>query len=241
MFPSYSGFILFRNIRVCCLFWIFPFLSQTWLFFYPYPVQMLPFNVFPCHLRKLDQTVFHKREKKRWTVAESCSSSSNSVELEGKTVIKVSLLPFQSRPREGIKLGHMAYGRCHWRLRTLLYYPSCYPNTNKQRRNIGVNDRGRGVEACRRGGLCALEPRSPEKWRSGGALRTLRALAAEEAPTLQLSLLQTFPRLFSATCHNSAQARGIRGWLAAWLCEKFSWTWKLENFQRRFYWSSSPL
>ncbi len=45
------------------------------------------------------------------------------------------------------------------RFSTMVRSPSCYPNTNKQRRNIGVNDRGGG---WRRVGGRAKRSRAPE-------------------------------------------------------------------------------
>lgn len=115
-------------------------------------------------------------------------------------------------------------GRLNWsRFSTMVWSPSCYPNTNKQRRNIGVNDRGGGWRRVRRRAVRSIAP-EPWKVKDRCVLRTLPDPAPDGTPTPFLSLLQT-----SSPCSTSFSAK-----LSAWLHEKFHGlgTWK--TFQRRF-------
>ena len=127
-------------------------------------------------------------------------------------------------PKEGISLGYIVYERCQrrqlsWtRFSTMVWGPSCYPNTNKQRRNIGVNDRGGG---WRRVGGRAEHSSAPEPWKVQDrcALRTLPATAPDGTPTPPRSppnFFASFPQVFT-TCHISAKVRDIRaGCMATW-------------------------
>lgn len=75
----------------------------------------------------------------------------------------------------------------------MVWSPSCYPNTNKQRRNIGVNDRGGGVEACPKAGG-ALH--SPGALKSEGPVRvthTSRPRSGRDSHAVLVSSPNFFP------------------------------------------------
>lgn len=140
------------------------------------------------------------------------------------------LLRFQSRLQKKVSalaiwcMRGVRKGRLNWTRFSMVWSPSCYPNTNKQRRNIWVNDRGGGWR--RVGGR-----RAPNTEKCGPVrLCTLPAPAPDGTPTLLLSLLQTSSPL-STTFHNlSHLCKGprLQSWMHGYM--KVSWTWNLENF-----------
>lgn len=132
-------------------------------------------------------------------------------------------------------------GRLSWtRFSTMVWSPSCYPNTNKQRRNIGVNDRGGG---WRRVGGRAERSRAPEPWKVKNrcALRTLPDPAPDGTPTPLLSLLQTSSPL-STTFHNLPHlCKGPRHQSCLHGYMKSFSDLELGKLLTALYWSSSPL
>lgn len=123
------------------------------------------------------------------------------------------------------------------RISAMVWSPSCYPNTNKQRRNIGVNDRGRGSEACLRAGW-ALQ--SPGALKSEGPVRITHtsSLSSERhfhaCCCVSSKLLRLFPRLVTSL-------QTPETWeLAAWFHESFM-DLELGKLLAAFCWSSSVL
>lgn len=167
-----------------------------------------------------------------------------SVEFEGEKNDQVFPLSFQSCFQKKVSALAIWYmrgvrgGRLSWtRISAMVWNPSCYPNTNKQRRNIGVNDRGRGVEACRRAGW-ALQ--SPGALKSEGPVRITHtsSLSSErEFHAVAVSpskLLRLFPQLVTSL-------QTPETWkLAVWLHKSFM-DLELGKLLAAFYWSSSLL
>lgn len=183
-----------------------------------------------CELLKYPKARFQKRgvERKKTIRVSSCASSH---------VSKRRYQPWLHGMR-GVR------GRLNWtRFSTMVWSPSCYPNTNKQRRNIGVNDRGGGWRRVR--GRAerprAPEPQSLKSERPVRITNTSRPSSGRDshaAAALASKLLCLFPRLFT-TCYISANVRDIRVvCMATW---KVSRTWNFGKLLATLYWSSSPL
>lgn len=94
-----------------------------------------------------------------------------------------------------------------------------------------IEEGGGGVSE---GGLSALEPRSPEKWRTGAHYAHFQT-QLRTGPPRRCSLSSQTPLPLSTTfhtCNISADARDTRAvCMATW---KVSRTWSLENFELRF-------
>lgn len=125
------------------------------------------------------------------------------------------------------------------RFSTMVWSPSCYPNTNKQRRNIGVNDRGGG---WRRVGGRAERSRAPEPWKVKDrcVTHTSSPSSGRDSHAAAVS-----PPNFFASFHNFSQLiRSLQRFetsqLTAWLHESFM-DLELGKLLAALYWSSSPL
>lgn len=173
-----------------------------------------------CELLKYPKARFQKRgvERKKTIRVSSCASSH---------VSKRRYQPWLHGMR-GVR------GRLNWtRFSTMVWSPSCYPNTNKQRRNIGVNDRGGGVEACQRAGWAPQSPRAPkpEKWKTGAhyehfqtQLRTGLSRRCSSRLQTSLPLSTTFHDLLHL-CKRPRRESCLHGYM-----KKFHGLGTLENF-----------
>lgn len=187
---------------------------------------------------------FQKKKKKILWAAEVSKSTFSKAWCWRKKTIRVCASNHVSKRRYQPWLHGMRSvggGRLSsTRVSTMVLSLSCYPNTNKQRRNIGVNDRGGGR---RRVGGRAERSRAPEPWKVKDrcALRTFSDPAPDGTPTPLLSLFQTSSTP-SRTFHNlSHLCKGPRHLSLLHGYMRSFTDLELGELLAALYWNSSPL